>query len=453
VKKSDLSVRQVALHTLDRFDEGEDTASDLLHRALESQKGWGARERAQLTDLVMGTIRWRGRIDWILSGHALGFPRNLSPRVHNVLRMGVFQLCFSRGVPSFAAVSEAVNLARGIYRGRLAAYVNAVMRAVYNKGGCLRLPDPTGGFAEYLAAAYSFPPWVVRHRLALLGEGGAEELCSADNVVAPLNLRTNTLLTSRDELMADLKDEFQQIMPCAYAPEGFLAHGALRSVDRMPAFQNGLFYVQDEAAQLIAHLAGVLPGEQVLDACAAPGGKTTHMAQLMGNTGRIVALDVNAARLAELGRNCKRMGIRIVEAAAGDLLALQKDRSPGSFDMVLLDPPCSSLGVIRRHPDIKWRRRADEIPALADVQRRMIRCAAGMVRPGGRLVYAVCTTTPEEGEDVVRDFLSARSDFSLQMEAPAAGWEKLFQGGIFRTFPHRHGMDAFFAARFRRSEA
>lgn len=416
---------------------------------LEDQKSWGSRERAQLTDLVLGTIRWRGRIDWILSQYARGFPGKLSPRVHNVLRMGVFQLCYLKGVPSFAAVSETVHLAHRVYRGELTGYVNAVLRAIHRESGCLRLPD-TADHADYLAIVHSFPRWIVQHRLDLLGPGETEELCQADNMVPPLTIRTNTLLTHRDELMRDLREEFQQVAPCAFAPEGIRAQGARRPVDQMPTFKKGLFYVQDEAAQLIAHLAAPLPGEQVLDACAAPGGKTTHMAQLMKNTGRIVALDINESRLGELCDNYRRMGISNVEAVAGDLLVLRNNGWREKFHRVVLDPPCSSLGIIRRHPDIKWRRSPQEIPSLADMQSRMMLCAAEMVRPGGRLVYGVCTTTQDEGEEIVRDFLSFRADFYLETDLPTAGWETFLDNGIFRTFPHRHGMDGFFAARFRR---
>jgi len=449
VKTGGLSVRQAALQVLDRYDAGDDTASGLLHRTLEEQKGWGPRERAQLTELVLGTIRWLGRIDWILSQYARGFPGKLSPRVHNILRMGVFQLCYQEGVPSFAAVSETVHLAHRAYRGGLSGYVNAVLRAIHREDGCLRLPNITDQ-AGYLAVVHSFPRWIVQHRLDLLGPEETEKLCQADNVVPLLTVRTNTLLIHRDELMRELQDEFQQVAPCTFAAEGISVQGARRPVHRMPAFKKGLFYVQDEAAQLIAHLAAPLPEERVLDACAAPGGKTTHMAQLMKNTGRIVAVDINESRLGELRDNYRRMGIRNVEAVAGDMLALRNNGWREKFQRVVLDPPCSSLGIIRRHPDIKWRRRQEEIPSLADVQRRMMRCAADMVQPGGRLVYAVCTTTKEEGEEIVRDFLSSRADFYIETDLPAAGWEIFLDKGIFRTSPHRHGVDGFFAVRFRR---
>jgi 16S rRNA (cytosine967-C5)-methyltransferase len=361
--------------------------------------------------------------------------------------MTAYQIAFLERVPAFAAVNDAVTLAPR--SPGVSAFVNAVLRSFARRGAREREPAPPRNPIDALAARCSFPAWIVERWVVRYGRDEAESLMRALNERPPLTLRANRLRITRDELGRRLADEDGlDSRPTRLAPEGLVV-GPGGAPGEWRAFVDGGFAVQDEASMLIARLLAPEPGATVADVCAAPGTKTTHLAELMDNRGRILAFDREPTRLARVGEAAARLGISIIDAREGPVESLAKD-FPAACDGVLVDAPCSNLGVLRRNPEVKWRRQPSDIALASQRQREILGSAAAMVRPGGRLVYATCSLEPEENDDVARAFLAAKPEFRLDppddfpLPLDAAGW--------LRCLPHRHGTDGFSAVRFRRSE-
>jgi 16S rRNA (cytosine967-C5)-methyltransferase len=377
--------------------------------------------------------------------------------VRAVLRLTAYQLLFLDRVPRWAAVDEAVSIARLKSRNPgPAEFVNAVLRAFTRAPSPPRLPaDPV----EAAGIRWSFPDWMAARWIARYGPEEAERLMAALNERPPMTIRANTLRISRDDLAARLREEeLAETEPTRLAPEGLTVRRG--AVGRWAAFASGWCAIQDEASMLIGRLLDPQPGELVADTCAAPGTKTTHLAQLMGNRGRIIAMDPHAGRLGLLTQAVGRLGVSIVEAHAGGVASVS-GRWKGRCDRVLVDAPCSNLGVLRRNPDVKWKREEAELGRLAEKQRGILAASAALVRPGGRLVYATCSLLPEENERQVESFLAASPDFRLvpidRVWAEAAAQVSL--GALpspppyLKLTPARHGTDGFFAAVMERQAA
>jgi 16S rRNA (cytosine967-C5)-methyltransferase len=436
--------REVAARVLERVARDGAFADVALEAELAARTP-GARDRALATELVYGTLRWQRYLDWVLAPHSRRRLERLDPRVLAVLRMTAYQIVHLARIPAFAAVSDAVTLARG--RPGVAEFVNAVLRSFARRGPREREPAPPRDPVEALAMAWSFPTWLARRWVGRYGRDEAAALMAAMNERPPLALRANTLRLTREALAARLADEEGlAVSPARWAPEGLLVeHGGAPAHWR--AFADGSFAVQDEGSMLVARLLDPRPGETLADVCAAPGTKTTHLAQLTEDRARILAFDRDGARAARIREAAVRLGIRSVEVREGPVEAL----APGlgeQCDAVLVDAPCSNLGVLRRNPDVKWRRDAQGLAGNAERQRAILAAASAMVKRGGRLVYATCSLEPEENEEVTRAFLAARGDFAP--DAPEAFPFPLEPDGVMRCLPHRHGTDGFTAFRFRR---
>jgi 16S rRNA (cytosine967-C5)-methyltransferase len=439
--------RAVAARVLERV-ESEGAFADLALDGELSRAAVGPRDSGLATELVFGTLRWQRYLDWILAPHSRRRLESLDPRPRVLLRMTAYQLAFLERIPPFAAVDDAVGLARQRAKPGVPEFVNAVLRSFVRRGAREREPAPPRDPVEALALRCSFPTWLAERWVARYGTDDAAALMRAMNERPPLTLRANTLRTTRKALAARLRDEEQiEPTPTRYAPEGLVvAQGGRPAAWR--AFVDGDFAVQDEASILVARLLDPKPGDIVADACAAPGTKTTHLAQLMENRGRILAFDPQPARLALVSDTAARLGVTIVEAHRGAVEAL----APGfaeTCDAVLVDAPCSNLGVLRRNPEVKWRRAPGEIAASAARQREILAAAATMVKPGGRLVYATCSLEPEENEQLVAAFLEGRVDFAN--DPPSDFPLALDPDGVLRCLPHRHGTDGFTAMRLRRA--
>jgi 16S rRNA (cytosine967-C5)-methyltransferase len=436
--------RYEALHVLVRIERDRAFADIALEHALERAR-LDPRDAALCTEIVYGTLRWRRHLDWRLAPHLKRPLAKLDPWVRALLRLTAYQLVFLDRVPRWAAVDEAVSVAR--LKSRVAGpaeFVNAVLRAFTRASGPPRLPaDPV----EAAGTRWSFPDWMVRRWLGRYGTQEAERLMAALNERPPVTIRANTLRISREELAARLRDEeLAETDPTPLAPEGLTVRRG--AVGRWTAFTAGWCSIQDEASMLIAHLLDPQPGELVADTCAAPGTKTTHLAQLMGNRGRIIAMDPNAARLRLLTQAAARLGAAIVEAHAGGVAAVA-GRWKGRCDRVLVDAPCSNLGVLRRNPDVKWKREEADLGRLAEKQRGILAAAATLVKPGGRLVYATCSLEPEENDEIVRGFLAGSPDW--RVDAPAGFPVAPDADGFIRCLPHVQGTDGFTAVRLARS--
>ncbi len=441
----------MALDILMRVEEG--AYADLaLDAALDAARDLDPRDRGLVTELVYGILRRRARLDFALQRLCSKPLGKIEPKVLNLLRLGAYQILELTRVPERAAVHSTVELARAERLERATGFLNGVLRSLARQKETIPWPDAQKDAVAALEVGSSVPRWLARRWVRELGAKEALALGDAMAQPAPFTVRVNTLRTGREDFLQALREAGFEGIPTEYAPEGVVL--VSRGEGRLPGDREGWWQVQDEASMLIAHLVAPEGGESILDACAAPGGKTTHLAALAGNGARIRALDLHSQRVALVASGAQRLGCSGIEARPWDLTKAPDFLTPGSFDAVLVDAPCSGLGVLRRNPEIRWRRTGKDIAHLADLQRIILRNTAPLVRPGGRLLYSVCTLTPEETADVVADFLKEHPGFvreDLRDFAPAH-WRELFdETGALRTFPHRHGgMDAFFAVRFRK---
>jgi 16S rRNA (cytosine967-C5)-methyltransferase len=420
--------------------------ADLALEAELDDRPLPPRDSALATEIVYGTLRWQRYLDWILAPHSRRRLTALDPRVLLLLRMTAYQLALLTRVPAFAAVDDAVTLARAGKPGA-AEFVNAVLRSFARRGPREREPAPPPEGVDALATRWSFPTWLAIRWVTRYGREEATALMRALDERPPLTLRANTLRTTPEALAERLRaDEGLEVGATRYAPEGLVVERG-GAPARWAAFAGGACVAQDEASMLIGRLLAPRAGETVADVCAAPGTKTTHLAQLMENRGRVLAFDPQPARLARVRELTTRLGIGIVETMPGSVEDLAP-RFPSACDRVLVDAPCSNLGVLRRHPEVKWRRRAEDLAHSSRRQRAILDAAATMVRPGGTLVYATCSLEPEENETVTRAFLDAHPEF--RSDPPADFPIALDSDGFLRCLPHRHGTDGFAAVRLAR---
>jgi len=414
------------------------------------------RDRAFVNNLVQGVIRQRLRLDWTIE-QLSAFPvKKIDEDVLNVLRMALYQIFFMDRVPESAAVNEAVNLVREAKRPRhVISFVNGLLRTACRRKDDLEFPDRVGDRARYLSVYYSYPLWLADKWISELGEDDAEALMSAQNDFPGINIRVNSLRTSREAFIETLSHYGIIARSLAWSPQGIVLDGHRGRPDALDAFKKGLFQVQDQAAQIASHLLAVRPGCRVLDICAGLGGKSSHLAELMDGKGQVIALDSNKAKLVLLAENTERLGMKNIFPVAGDAAQPLSSLFRCQFDRVILDAPCSGLGVISRHPDIKWNRSKEDIPRLAEAQEKFLNSAASVVAKGGELLYVVCTISREENEGVVEGFLKENGDFSpvdLGKRAPEWCLDLIDDKGFYRTWPHIHKMDGFFAALFRKED-
>lgn len=427
---------------LSRVDRGGAFANLLLRSVLDRARLSEA-DAALATELVLGVLRHLRRVDWSLEGVLRHGIADLPPRIRAVLRTAAYQLLFLPRVPAYAAVDEAVGLARVHGHAGTARLANAVLRRIAAHG---ERALPSGPPAERLAVEHSHPRWLLDRWITRWGEAETEALCRTNLSPPPATARVNTLRWSAPEAVAHLRSAGVTAAPTAL-PEGVHLAGPLSERTRL--VEGGWLTMQDLGAMLVTHVLDPQPEETVLDGAAAPGGKTTHIAERMRNRGRIIACDVHAGKLRRLSARVAAMGITIVEAHDRDARELG-GAMPGAGDRLLLDLPCTGLGVVRRRPDIKWRVRPGDLPTLAALQGAILRGALAALRPGGILVYSVCSPEPEEGPDVVAAFL--REHREVELEGFALPEEVRSAGGATGTallLPHRHGTDGFFIARLR----
>ena len=445
------SPRQTALDILRRVEQG--AFSDLaLDAALRKHPEMAARDRALVTEMVYGLLRHRGRLDYALRRFCKKPLHTLDQDVLLLLRLGSYQVLQLDRVPDRAAVHETVELAKRNGLGRASGFINGVLRSLVRQKTSIRWPDAKHDPLEHLQHALSLPPWLARRLLQELGAEEAYALGAELLKEPPLTLRVNTLKVTRQAFLDALTEAGIEASATRYAPEGVSVSHSRGGT--FPGDEQGWYQVQDEASMLMAHLLSPRSGDCILDACAAPGGKTTHLAALSANDAKIVALDLYPNRVKMVEEGSRRLGCDNIDARCWDMTSEPAFLKAGSFDRVLVDAPCSGLGVLRRNPESRWRRKESDLARLAKLQRTILAQVAPMVRPGGVLLYSLCTVTAEETEGVVDDFLSCHPEFvreDLRDSAPSA-WHELFDArGALQTWPHRHGgMDGFYAVRFKK---
>jgi len=443
--------RKKALEVLTRWEKRGSTMDPLFDAFVREDPLLTELDKAFAREIVYGVLRWRGKLDWIIAAYSRIKPSRLERAILAILRMGAYQILFMDRVPPPAAVDESVKLAKGLRKKEAAAFVNGILRSIAEGRKEIAYPDLRTHPSEYIAAFHSHPPWLVRRWVEQFGREETIALCSANNQFPPLTIRVNTLRGSREQVIQQLHNEQIEASPTPFSPVGLRIESPPTLASWGP-LQEGWLQVQDEAAQLVSLILAPKLGQRVLDLCAAPGGKTTHLAELMQNQGEIVAVDVSPTKLQIVQENCRRLGISMVKAMALDATRPLPFPS-GSFDGCLIDAPCTGLGTLRRHPEGKWRIKEADITRLQEMQNQILRQAAPLVKQGGVLVYSTCTLNQEENEGVIETFLSEHKEFHLEHASGLLpkGCEGLVDSqGYLRTLPHRHGTDGFFAARMRR---
>lgn len=399
------------------------------------------RDRSLTNELVTGTLRWQNQLDFLIANFSRRPLARLDFEVKQILRLGAYQLLHLDRIPAAAAVNDAVALTRRAKKSSAAGLANAVLRAISKTRSAPPLPNEDTPL-DYLSITLSHPSWLAARWLARYGFSDTQQWERFNNVPARLTLRVNPLKISGEELTKRLSEHGVILAPCRYAPDGLIVTAG--NPLRTPLANTGLFFIQDEASQLVSMLGTPRPGESILDACASPGGKTTAMAAATKDRATIVAADVRDARMQLLRETVSVSGARRVRLVQADL---ELGLPFGSvFDLVFVDAPCSGLGTIRRDPDIRWRREERDLPRFCSAQLVMLRNAAACVKPGGRLVYSTCSSEPEENDQVVDEFLRSDQRFrqaaiNIDVLEPVVDDRRRL-----RTSPSKHGLEAFFGA-------
>ncbi len=431
------------------LDRAIEDAAQKLERLSQKDKGL-------CHAIVFGVFRHRGRIDQLIChGSKLAFDR-IDPKVKTILRIGIFQLVFLDRVPDFAAINTSIELAKPICGKKASGFINAVLRNISRSHTAVALPCSQKNLVGHLTAAFSIPPWLGKRWAARYGKEKTLALAGTLMELPPLTLRVNPRKISREDLTANFERAGITAQTTRFSPLGIQIRTSGIAIPDLPGFHEGLFQVQDEAAQLAVQLLDPKPGENILDACAGLGTKTCHMALEMDNTGSITANDTGESKAERLNSEAGRLDIDIIRNTHVDMTRAGFNDFSSYFDRVLVDAPCTGLGVLARNPDSRWKRRSKDIMRMAALQKKILNGSANVVAPGGVLVYAVCSCEPEETTQVIQRFLDKRKDFAPDF----SGFEKhlpfFYESGskTFNktTFPDHLDMDGFFMARMRRNK-
>ncbi|MDF2524302.1 MAG: rRNA ((967)-C(5))-methyltransferase [Clostridiales bacterium] len=442
--------REVALKIIYDINEKGAYSNISINKNIEGQE-LRELDKAFITELVYGTIKWKLSIDYIIQQFSNIKLKKLSPWILNVLRLGVYQLLYTDRIPPSAACNESVGLAKKYGHSASSGFVNAILRNITRNKEKIKFPDKDNETLRYLSIKYSHPEWMVKAWLDRFGPEFAESLLESNNQVPEFSLRVNTLKVSKDKLLEYFNEIGIEAETGRHIPEAIIVRNP-SSISKLDAFKNGWFQVQDESSMLVARVLDPKPGELVIDVCSAPGGKSTHIAQLMENKGRVISRDIHEHKIRLIEDSLKRLGIKSVETEVYDATELD-DNYIEKADKVLVDAPCTGLGIIRRKPDIKWSRNLDDKREITELQTKIINISSRYVKPGGVLVYSTCTIEPEENEELVSRFIEQNRDFEL------IGFEELVPDTLTKTsakdghmqlYPNIDHIDGFFIAKMRK---
>jgi 16S rRNA (cytosine967-C5)-methyltransferase len=445
------NVRQLAAEILHKVESQKAYADVLLDHYLRNA-GLNDVDRGLLTELTYGTLRWRAKIDAKLTPF---LNRSLSATDsfnRNLLRITIYQLLFLDKIPDYAAVNEAVDIAKA-NQPKSAGFINGVLRHFLRQKNKQENWKAVQSSALNLAEEYSHPQWLVDRWLSYFGSEQAKALMLANNQRAPLVVRVNQRTTTRAELLARWLESGIIAEASVISPQGIRLPTGVR-IEALPGFAAGHFQVQSEASQLVSHLVGPAPGQTILDACAAPGGKATHLAELIGDRGKVIALDTSVRGIERIAQNAERLRLVSLQAIRADASKALTGDLAGPYDRILVDAPCSGLGTLRSHPEIKWQRSDSDITRLAALQARILQSVAQHLKTRGVLVFSTCTLTVDENEQVIENFLRQDSQFELTEVArylPESALH-MVRHKYFQALPQRDDTDGFFAARMRKVE-
>lgn len=443
-KSVPVNARLLALKVIDSvFSEG--AYSNIALNKVLNAHSISDLDRRFVTELVYGTIKAKGTLDWILSQNVSRPLNKISPVILNILRLGVFQIYFLDRIPASAACNEAVNLAKKFGHQGTVKFVNAVLRNSVRNKEHIVYPSIEEDQALHLSLSLQHPAWLLKKWIRDYGLVEVQKLCAFNNQVPTLALRVNTLAISRDELLDRLLADGFVVKPSEWSKDGIVCE-KLPSMALLFQKYGMYFYVQDESSMLVASILNPQPGQKVIDVCSAPGGKTTHLAQLMKNSGEIVATDVYPHKIELIKENAERLGITIIKAQVQDA-AVNVLSWNATADCVLVDAPCSGLGVLRRRAEARWNKSEENLKEFPPLQKKILANAARYVKPGGRLVYSTCTLETAENSDVVRAFLDSNSEFELvEFAHPKTG----ILTKELQILPQNDGIDGFYISALRR---
>lgn len=452
-----INPRQLAFLTLQEIDRHQTYVDVAVDRILRQRKLQG-RDRALVSELVYGVIRQERSLDALIDLLGKKKAKDQPPKLRRVFHLGLYQLRYFDRVPDSAAVNTAVELAKLNGLGKLKGVVNGILRNYIRRSqeqDLLALPDLTPPLSaaaiSQLGVFYSFPDWIVANWLEQLPLAEVQELLTWFNQPGKIDLRINLSQVSVEQVKAALEDAGIETSLLPGLPQAIRIESHSGDVRGLPGYQEGWWIVQDGSAQLVTHLLDPQPGETVVDVCAAPGGKATHIAEVMGNRGTVWACDRSAKRLQRVAQNAHRLKLNNINALAEDGRELK--RFQGKCDRVLLDAPCSGLGTLHKRPDIRWRQNPEQIAQLTQLQQELLASAATLLKPGGVLVYATCTLNVSENEAVVRSFLEEHPEWEI--EVPVGDFWEIWQTnkGWLKLYPHQCNMDGFFLVKLAKQQS
>ncbi|MDJ0693695.1 16S rRNA (cytosine(967)-C(5))-methyltransferase [Mastigocoleus sp. MO_188.B34] len=445
-----LNARQLAFFALKEVHKGA-YADVALDRVLK-KASLSDNDRRLMTELVYGSVRRQRTLDALIDQLATKKSHKQPPDLRIILHLGLYQLRYQAKIPTSAAVNTTVALAKDNGFKGLSGFVNGLLRQyarLAEKEDPLQLPQETIG---RLGTLHSFPDWIVKVWTEQFGDLETEQLCRWMNQTPTIDIRINPLKTSLEEVKAAFQSVGVLSQPLIDIPQALRLMGRTGSIQKLPGFQEGWWTIQDASAQLVSHLLDPQPGEVIVDACAAPGGKTTHIAELMGDRGKIWACDRTASRLRKLQENVRRLGFKSIETITADSRNLTQLEN--SADRVLLDVPCSGLGTLHRHADARWRQTPISVNELSQLQQELLSGVTTLVKDGGVLVYATCTLHPQENENIIETFLAKNPNWKIEysrLEELGTRYNK--SQGYLKVLPHENNMDGFFMTCLRKSNS
>ncbi|MDI3534525.1 MAG: rRNA (cytosine967-C5)-methyltransferase [Thermosediminibacterales bacterium] len=437
--------REIALEILYSINEKGAFSNIALKKAINKFEIRGI-DKAFITELVYGCIERKMTLDWVIEKFSNIRVDKMNKYIRNILRMGVYQIVFLDKVPISAACNESVNLAKKYGPMKLTGFVNGVLRNIARNIDELEFPSLKTDPIEHISIKYSFPKWMIKKWIKLYGVDFTLALCKFTNKRPEFSIRVNTIKTTKDDLKLLFEKQGFEVSDGKYVKEALRIKG-VKPVEELESYHKGFFQPQDEGSMMVSHVLNPQPGDLIVDVCAGPGGKTTHIAQLMNNKGCIISRDVYEHKLILIRNLCKRLGIDIVKTELKDA-TIEDESLREKADRVLVDVPCMGFGVIRRKPDIKWTKDEHQIKEMVKLQKKILEISSKYVKKNGILLYTTCSIGPEENEEVVKGFLNKHRDFTLRNLKPF--FEKKFNfsqpTAWQQLFPHIHGVDGFFMA-------
>ncbi|WP_409341072.1 16S rRNA (cytosine(967)-C(5))-methyltransferase RsmB [Paenibacillus sp. MBLB4367] len=445
------SARELAMDVLTRVEKDKAYSNLLLNQLLQKHK-LERHDAGLATELVYGTIQRLNTIDHFLAGFVAKGIHKLEPWVRSLLRLSFYQIYYLQRIPAHAAVNEAVNIAKRKGHQGISGMVNGVLRNVLRQKSTLTIAEDMEPVRR-ISLLHSHPEWMVARWIRQFGEAATAQMCAANNEAPHASVRVNRLKRTREEMLEAFAAAGIEAVPSPLAPRGIIASGG-GNLAFTSWYAGGEITIQDESSMLVGEAVAPLPGMRVLDCCAAPGGKTTHLAEKMGDSGTIVACDLHPHKEQLIREQADRLGLSAIQTIVGDAEKLDGTFAAGSFDCILLDAPCSGLGVIRRKPDLKWAKAETDIADICGIQHAILESVHNLLKPGGLLVYSTCTIERSENEEMVERFLASHPEFSLEAFPSGAlpvGLAETGRTGMVQLLPHHYHSDGFFIARLRKA--